>query len=706
MPELDAYLHYRLIDVSSIKELVRRWYPRVYFSSPPKRGNHRALADARESIAELRYYREAVMVPGAGPSSDEARGIAAQHVVDHAGPPSTDSDRRPTARATCRAAAPLTGVRGTPPTSVHFCPAAATDDGSRRHRRGHGGCSSAGRAPGCGPGGRGFKSRHSPQVTPQVSDLPTVGAPQWGAPTRSFGGHQAATEASPRPRRATFPPAQAACAGRVRGPVTVRTVARVHAPRPRERPTMSWIEQRGAQHRVYWRTVPGRQAPKQFEPFGTLADAERFRALVDALGGDVDRARAFVRSPAATTATAPTTTAPAGTRSDARRHEQPDPTGPDPTRTGVVTLEQIFELYLHNKSCRPRTITRYRRMFASHIAPYFGGDRDITTIRSGRYLDPRAPAPVRGADAGDRVNDWLAWLATRHTRTHTGRASSVLLSAKGIRGLHGLLSGALELATLTEPEPIIARNPCHASALPELVPTEMHFLERDGFEALFAQLTGVWQLLVLVLVSTGLRFGELAGLAGLDCGDVFLDARVPYLAVRKAWARGPAGTNILGLPKTMSSIRKVSLPDLLVPLLRAHIGDRPAASPVFRMPRGSRLHHGNVLSRHFRPAVLAAATASPLVPADFRIHDLRHTHASWLLFQGRSETSVARRLGHSSILTTQRYVHLLAGMNADDAAAIDEFLSVDLPELPKPVRLAMVDRRLPVLDIDDDDLAA
>jgi oligoribonuclease len=87
MPDLDAYLHYRLIDVSSIKELVRRWYPRVYFSSPPKTGNHRALADARESIAELRYYREAVMVPGAGPSTDEARGIAAHHLVDHVATP-------------------------------------------------------------------------------------------------------------------------------------------------------------------------------------------------------------------------------------------------------------------------------------------------------------------------------------------------------------------------------------------------------------------------------------------------------------------------------------------------------------------------------------------------------------------------------------------------------------------------------------------
>ena len=83
MPELDAWLHYRLIDVSSIKELVRRWYPRVYFNSPKKNGNHRALADIRESIAELRYYREAVMVADPGPNTDTSREIAARHVVDH-----------------------------------------------------------------------------------------------------------------------------------------------------------------------------------------------------------------------------------------------------------------------------------------------------------------------------------------------------------------------------------------------------------------------------------------------------------------------------------------------------------------------------------------------------------------------------------------------------------------------------------------------
>jgi len=79
LPDLDAYLHYRIIDVSSIKELARRWFPRAYFNAPKKAGGHRALADIRESIAELRYYREAVFVPDPGPDSATARAIGARH---------------------------------------------------------------------------------------------------------------------------------------------------------------------------------------------------------------------------------------------------------------------------------------------------------------------------------------------------------------------------------------------------------------------------------------------------------------------------------------------------------------------------------------------------------------------------------------------------------------------------------------------------
>jgi oligoribonuclease len=79
MPQLESFLHYRNVDVSSIKELSRHWYPRAYFNAPAKSGGHRALADIQESIEELRYYREAVFVAPPGPDTEQVRRIAALH---------------------------------------------------------------------------------------------------------------------------------------------------------------------------------------------------------------------------------------------------------------------------------------------------------------------------------------------------------------------------------------------------------------------------------------------------------------------------------------------------------------------------------------------------------------------------------------------------------------------------------------------------
>lgn len=78
MPTLDSHLHYRMVDVSSIKELCRRWFPRVYYAQPEKGLAHRALADVRESIRELAYYRRTAFVPQPGPSSDRAQAVASE----------------------------------------------------------------------------------------------------------------------------------------------------------------------------------------------------------------------------------------------------------------------------------------------------------------------------------------------------------------------------------------------------------------------------------------------------------------------------------------------------------------------------------------------------------------------------------------------------------------------------------------------------
>ena len=94
MPQLDAYLHYRMIDVSSIKELCRRWYPRVYYGQPPKGLEHRALADIRESIRELKYYRQTVFVAAPGPTGEQVKAVVAA-LVDGQGPGSADGTAGP-----------------------------------------------------------------------------------------------------------------------------------------------------------------------------------------------------------------------------------------------------------------------------------------------------------------------------------------------------------------------------------------------------------------------------------------------------------------------------------------------------------------------------------------------------------------------------------------------------------------------------------
>lgn len=121
LPALESYLHYRVIDVSSIKELARRWYPRVYFNAPAKQGGHRALADIRESIDELRYYRQMVFVAPPGPTTDAAKTTAARILATSAaGGSGGDADQAAAAPAVppstgATVASPDGSLAGTPP---------------------------------------------------------------------------------------------------------------------------------------------------------------------------------------------------------------------------------------------------------------------------------------------------------------------------------------------------------------------------------------------------------------------------------------------------------------------------------------------------------------------------------------------------------------------------------------------------------------
>ena len=159
MPELDDHLHYRMVDVSSVKELARRWFPRVYFAQPPKGLAHRALADIIESVRELAYYRRTLFVPAPGPNGEQAKG-AADEVVGVVRRAAGRRGREPAGgRRHGDGRSPGRVGRLTGSGIVAPVPHRRSRPAGRR-----GGCSSVGRAPGCDPGCRGFEPRHSPHA--------------------------------------------------------------------------------------------------------------------------------------------------------------------------------------------------------------------------------------------------------------------------------------------------------------------------------------------------------------------------------------------------------------------------------------------------------------------------------------------------------------------------------------------------------------
>ncbi|RAN92617.1 ICEBs1 integrase [Micromonospora saelicesensis] len=239
------------------------------------------------------------------------------------------------------------------------------------------------------------------------------------------------------------------------------------------------------------------------------------------------------------------------------------------------------------------------------------------------------------------------------------------LSAKTVRSCHGLLHSLMSAAVRARK---IRVNPCADTKLPELVPREMRFLTEPEAGRLLAAVPEHWQPLVLLLVSTGLRWGEAVGLQLKQ-----LDVLGGKLTVVRAMHEMSDGSLIFGTPKTARGRRTVTFTPKVAEALAPLVVGKDRDDLVFETPTGK-----PVRARNFRRGWLEWTAAAGL--SGLRIHDLRHTQAAWLISSNVALSAISRRLGHGSIAVTDGlYGHLLPQVEVGILAAVADALEhIDL----------------------------
>lgn len=342
-----------------------------------------------------------------------------------------------------------------------------------------------------------------------------------------------------------------------------------------------------------------------------------------------------------------------------------------PKRTVKLTFGQWAGTAISRRTrANERTKDDYRRDLKRHFADLL--DRPLDEI-----------------DADDVVE----WLEDRQEVVFKGRA----ISGKTIRNLYGFAS-SLYVDAMAEHPPLVKRNP-FGGRLTDIAAVrveEMVFLTPQEFATVVALVREEYQRLIRLLAGTGLRFGEATA---LRVRDVELLAKRKTLTVSKAWKRTGTSTWEIGEPKTRRSRRTISLSPELVELLTPIWAGRRGDELLFPGSDGGRLPHIEVYKRGWAPAVARAQVCDrhygeqkngkgkpKLMPDPCecagtldkapRIHDLRHSHASWLIAEGVPLAAISRRLGHSSItITVDRYGHLDPSLDQQIDDAVDRALS-------------------------------
>lgn len=287
-----------------------------------------------------------------------------------------------------------------------------------------------------------------------------------------------------------------------------------------------------------------------------------------------------------------------------------------------------------------------------YLTPYWGGQR-LNKIRRGdvqAWVNQLAVTPRYGRDADDPQP----------------------LSPSTVTRIFHLFSASMKAAALDETVPILA-SPCVGVKLPRSAPGHERFLTRTEFDLIADNLNQPYRVMAQILVGTGMRFGELAGLHWQR-----IDLTHGLIDIVETW--DPAARRIKSYPKGHGR-RSVPIPAWLRPGIESLLdqledssvpcglphaaGARCRSSLVLTAPAGGPLDAHNIGKRYWAPAVAQAGIDA------CRLHDLRHTYASWLVQDGVSLQEVQRLLGHASITTTQRYAHLGATQHERVLAALN-----------------------------------
>lgn len=330
------------------------------------------------------------------------------------------------------------------------------------------------------------------------------------------------------------------------------------------------------------------------------------------------------------------------------------------------TVADVCRRYVDSLTIEDSTRREYDRTLKLHIAPTVLGKLDVAIVNR------------------EHVRLWIRDLMAAGT------------APKGIANHHGLLSAALNEATS---DGLIPANPCRGIRLPRKdshteQADEMCFLSPEEVALIVEHLTEPYKPIPWILARTGLRWSELTA---LQVGDLELDVTPARLKVVRAWKRQAGGGLKVGPPKTQRSRRTITLDTATVDLLRALTAGRPAGAWVITTPSDgvSPMPHTTFMRAWHRvlygvkPRVAGKKRTGGLVGTGQlakrpRVHDLRHTHASWLLADPKvTMLKVSRRLGHEAQSTTERiYSHLrqdddLAILGALDAVSSGQRASVD-----------------------------